>query len=64
MLTSPVKIPTSPNCFLNSRNFWLLKAFIGEVYKTLFEFLLPKAIPYAATTVFPEDVCAHTNTFW
>ena len=64
MLTSPVNIPTSLNFFLNSRNFWLLNAFIGDVYKTLFEFLLPKAIPYSATTVFPEEVCAQTNTFW
>ena len=63
MLTSPVNIPTSPNFFLNSLNFWLLKAFIGEVYKTLLAFLFPKAMPYSATTVFPEEVCAHTKTF-
>ena len=63
MLTSPVKIPTSPNFFLNSRNFWLLKAFIGEVYNTLLEFLFPKAIPYSATTVLPLEVCAQTKTF-
>ena len=64
MLTSPVKIPTSSNFFLNSLNFLLLKAFIGDVYKTLFEFFFPKAIPYSATTVLPLEVWAHTKTFW
>ena len=52
-----------PNLFLKSWYFWLLKAFIGEVYITLFECLAPRAIPYSATTVFPLDVCAHTKTF-
>lgn len=29
--TSPVSSPTSPNVFRKSRNFWLLRALIGEV---------------------------------
>ena len=63
ILTSPVKIPTSPNFFLKSLYFWLLKAFIGDVYNTLLPFLFPRAMPYSATTVFPLEVWAQTKTF-
>ena len=62
--TSPVKIPTSENFLLKSRYFWLLKALIGEVYKTLLFFFFPNAIPYSATTVLPDEVWAQTKTFW
>ncbi len=35
--TSPVSRPTlsSPNVFLNSLNFWLERALIGDVYTVL-----------------------------
>ena len=51
--TSPVIIPTSPNFSLKSRYFWLLKAFIGEVYIIRFLWIRVKAMPYSATTVLP-----------
>ena len=64
IFTSPVIIPTSLNFFLKSQYFWLLRAFIGEVYITFLLFCLPKAIPYSATKVFPLDVWAHTSIFF
>ena len=60
IVTSPVIKPTSENSSLNSLYFWLLSAFIGEVYITLCLFLSDIAIAYDATTVFPADVWADT----
>lgn len=31
---------------------------------TLWEFLRERAMAYSATTVFPAEVCADTNTDW
>lgn len=60
IVTSPVNKPTSENSSLNSLYFWLLSAFMGDVYITLCLFRSDIAIAYDATTVFPADVCADT----
>jgi hypothetical protein len=63
MLTSPVRIPTSsPNFYLKSLNFWLESALMGDVYIVFVMCFIESAIAYSATTVFPADVCAATNT--
>lgn len=58
IVTSPVIKPTSTseNSSLKSLYFWLLSAFIGEVYITRWLFWRDMAIAYDATTVFPADV--------
>jgi len=75
MVTSPVIRPTSENVSVNSRYFWLDKAWhelrgfrplqltlIGLVYTTRLPSFRHVAMANSATTVFPADVCAETST--